>query len=202
MAIHFDKTTKTFYLDGKSTTYAFYINNLGYAEHLYYGKSIGHDPIIYTRAHNFGSADATHPGGDKTNGISSYNRMGTELSFFGTSDYREPCVLVQDPEGDRLTELLYCGYEILDEKPRISGMPSMRGKETLVLHLFDEVKGFGADLYYTVYDDCDIIARRIVYKNCSENTVSLLRAYSFSMTLPENNYDALTLWGGWAKKDR
>ena len=116
--------------------------------------------------------------------------MGTELSFFGISDYREPCVLVQNPEGDRLTELLYCGYEILDEKPRISGMPSMRGKETLVLHLFDEVKGFGADLYYTVYDDCDVIARRIVYKNCSENTVSLLRAYSFSMTLPENDYDA------------
>jgi len=200
MAITFDKSTKTFYLDGKNTTYAFYINNVGYAEHLYYGKRIGHDFLLYTRAHSFGSAEASHPGGDKTPGISSYNRMGSEISFFGTGDYREPCVMVKNPEGDRLTELLYCGYDILEEKPRITGMPSMSGGQTLVLHLYDEVASFGADLYYTVYDDCDVIARRIVYKNDSADKKLLLRAYSFTMTLPGDGYDALTLYGGWAKE--
>ena len=32
MSIHFDNGTKTFYLDGKNVTYAFFINNYGYAE--------------------------------------------------------------------------------------------------------------------------------------------------------------------------
>lgn len=40
MAITYCESTKTFYLDGKGLTYAFFINDYGYAEHLYFGKTI------------------------------------------------------------------------------------------------------------------------------------------------------------------
>lgn len=33
MSIFFEKTSKTFFLDGKNVTYAFFINNYNYAEH-------------------------------------------------------------------------------------------------------------------------------------------------------------------------
>lgn len=200
MSIHFDNSTKTFYLDGKDVTYAFFINNFGYAEHLYYGKRIGHDVLLYTRDKSIGTMTATTPGGFSQDGFFSFNPMGSELSFFGTSDYREPCVHVKNPLGDRITTLLYDGYEILAEKPAINGMPSMDGGETLVVHLYDAVTDFAADLYYTVYDDCDVIARRIVYKNCSESDVVLERAYSFTMTLPDGEYDMLSLYGGWGNE--
>ena len=197
MAIIFDKSTKTFYLEGKSTTYAFYINKYGYAEHLYYGKKIHRDYILYTRAEGTWSTKATISGNDAT-GMCSYHHMNPEITFFGTGDYREATVHPRFDEGDRLTELLYHSHEILEKKPKINGMPSMKGGQTLVVHLYDDVKSFGADLYYTVYDDCDVVARRIVYVNDSDSTVKLDRAYSFAMGLPTGSYDALSLFGGWA----
>ncbi|MBE6537398.1 MAG: alpha-galactosidase [Ruminococcaceae bacterium] len=198
MAIYFDKETKTFYLEGKSTTYAFFINNFGYAEHLYYGKKIHRDYLLFTRYGSTRSFVATLPGLDNRPGINSYSFMNPEISFFGTGDYREPTVHPRFETKDRLIQLHYHSYEILDEKPCISGMPSLDGEQTLVLHLYDEIKEFGADLYYTVYDDCDVIARRIVYINNSDSTVALERAYSFAMSLPSSDYDMISLFGGWA----
>ncbi len=202
MSVSFDKNTKTFYLDGKNLTYAFFINNFGYAEHLYFGKKIHHDYYLYTRTDGTNGFTPSTPGDFEYVGgtLFSYDLMPPEISFFGTGDYRESTVHVKHPEGDRLTELLYIGYDILDEKPKINGMPSMSGGQTLVLHLYDKVKDFGADLYYTVYDDCDVIARRIVYKNHAANDVKLKRAYSFALPLVGNKYDAITLHGGWANE--
>ena len=198
MSIKFCENTKTFYLNGKGMTYAFFINEFGYAEHLYFGKTVSCDDLRYTRAYGMGSRDATMPGID--NGNACYNKFQAEISFYGTGDYREPSVEVLNPNGDRLTELLYEGHEILETKPKISGMPSMNGGETLVLHLKDRITSFACDLYYTVYDDCSVIARRAVFKNEINGTVILNRAYSFAQALPNNDYEALTLYGGWAKE--
>ena len=199
--VHFDKETKPFYLEGKDVTYAFFINSFGYPEHLYYGPRIGRDPLFYTRGKGGRSCAATVPGVFK-DGFNSYHYFPAELAFFGNGDYREPCVQVENESGDRLTELLYSGHETVATKPAIDGMPSMRGGETLILHLSDAVSGFGADLYYTVYDDVSVISRRVVYKNAGESPVRLRRAYSFSMSLPTQDYEVLTLFGGWARERR
>lgn len=198
MAVYFENNTKTFYLEGKNISYVFYINKLNYAEHLYFGSKIGRDNILYTRSEGTTSCYAAPPGRDDN--YASYNHMPAELSFFGTGDYREPTLEVKNPIGDRLTRFLYKGYDILDKKPPICGMPSLDGGETLVLHLADDVTGFAADLYYTVYDDTDVIARRIVYINGSDDRIVLNRAYSFNLALPAINYDILTLYGGWARE--
>jgi len=197
MPIICDAARNAFYLDGKNLTYAFFINSVGYAEHLYFGAKIPHDDLMHLRARGCGGNDATAPGTD--NGVS-FNHLPAEISFYGTGDYREPCVQVLNPTGDRLSDLLYIGHEILSEKPAIPGMPSLDGGETLVLHLKDSFSGFAADLYYTVYDDADVIARHIIYKNEGNAAVSLNRAYSFTLSLPGHDYDALSLYGGWAKE--
>ena len=198
MAIYFDKETKTFYLEGKASTYAFFINNYGYAEHLYYGKKIHRDYLLFTRACGTYSFATTAPGGVRAFGHNNYQNMCPELTTFGFGDYREATVHAKFDRGDRHSELLYYGYDILTEKPKINGMPSLDGGETLVVHLYDESKHFGADLYYTVYPDCDVVARRIVYKNDSDSVVNLDRAYSFAFGLPYGKYDMISLYGGWA----
>ncbi len=195
--ITFNESTKTFYLDGKGVTYAFMINKRGFAQHLYFGNTIGHDDLTYTFTIAANCNLATIPGIDEWK---SYDKFPAEISFYGTGDYREPSVEVQNETGDRLTELLYIGHEILSEKPRINGMPSMRGGETLVVHLKDSVTKFGCDLYYTVYDDAAVIARRAVFNNGSDKVVRLNRAYSFTMALPERNYEVMTLHGAWARE--
>ena len=199
MSIFYNEEFRTFFLDGKNITYAFRVNHLEYLEHLYFGKKIHHDDLGYTSYHSTQSFVVTAP--DKKGGWGpSYNFYSPELSFFGCGDFREPCVMVENQQGDRMTNLLYEGYEILQEKPRISGMPSMEGKETLIVHLVDKISLFCADLYYTVYDDCDTIARRIVYKNLGRTNVTLDRAYSFSFALPSVDYDVMSLHGSWARE--
>lgn len=206
MAILFDEQSRIFYLEGKSTTYAFMINEFGYAEHLYYGKRIGHEDITYIRAAGAGSMVALIPGVENERGnyrqYASYHEFPSELSFFGTGDYREPALEIENPDGSRIAELLYDSYEILKEKPKAAGLPVMRGGDSLVLHMKDTVTGFACDLHYTVYDDTDVVARHIVYKNEGEGTVKLNRAYSFSFTLPHMEYDVMTLHGAWGRERR
>lgn len=192
MAVFFNEETKIFYLEGKNVTYSFFVNDSGYLEHLYFGEKIEKDDIRYTASEGRISFEALAP--QKC----AYNLKKPEISFFGLGDYKEPTVQVQNFNGDRICELLFDGYEILKEKPKLKGMPSMTGGETLVIHLKDCVTEFAADLFYTVYEDADVIARRAVYKNKGREPVKLLRAYSFSFGLPTGQYDMLSLYGGWA----
>ena len=90
MAIYFDKQTKTFYLEGKNTTYSFFINKFGYAEHLYFGSRIGRDPLFYTRGKGGRTCAATVPG-EKIDGFeegSSYHyfyfRQRAGITPFGS----------------------------------------------------------------------------------------------------------------------
>lgn len=186
-------------------TYSFCVNEYGYLEHLYFGSTIGQDDLRAMRMLGAISYRTTPPGKDLTTSssfgeLNSYHHFSSELTFFGTGDFREPAISLTQKNGDRLVELLYESHEILLEKPQIKGMPSMRGGETLVVHLRDSINGFGCDLYYTVYDDCSVIARRAVYKNDTKDTVMLDRAYSFSFSLPRNDYDVISLYGAWAKE--
>ncbi len=199
MAIIFDKQTSTFYLEGKSYTYAFFINGRGYAEHLYFGNKIGRDPLFFSRLCDGAKSFAAYTS-DKNGKSYSYNSLKAEITFFGNSDYREPTVCVEAENGDRLTELLYSSHTILKEKPQISAMPSLDGGETLVLTLEDKIGGLAADLYYTVYEDTDVIARRIVYRNIGQKKLKLDRAYSFCLPIVGHDYDVLTLRGSWARE--
>ena len=196
MGIFFEKTTKTFYLDGKGYSYVFKVNDYGVLEHLYFGKPIAHDDVSYTKHAGRNSAQATMPGID--DGEAFYNRIMPEIAFYGTGDYREPCFMVRTELGDRLCQAHYDSHEILETKPEICGMPSMSGGETLLVHLKDDITGLALDVYYTPYCDAGVISRRIVYKNISDKTLNLLRAYSFTLNLAKNDYSVMSLHGGWS----
>ena len=194
MAIYYNPENRHFYLESKDVSYVFRINRIGFAEHLYFGRRIGREDLEYMQSIASGSAYAQMPG-ERNQCYSFYN---PEVCFYGTGDYREPTVMVKNPSGDRLCRMHYAGHDVLDVKPPINAMPSLKGGQTLVLHLEDELTHFAADLYYTVYEDVPVIARRIVYKNNSESPLTLDRAYSFTLALPNKDYDILTLYGGWA----
>ena len=200
--IKFVAETNTFFLDGKDFTYAFYVGESGQLRNLYCGKKIAHDDLRYSVACGATTCMATAPGRNDLGAYrTSYDGYPPEITFFGTSDYREATVAVRNVTGDSLLELSYVGYDILESKPKISCMPSMDGGETLVVHLKDKYNGFAADLYYTVYDDASVIARRIVYRNESNDKIKLDRAYSFAFSLPSSReYDVISLYGAWAKE--
>ncbi len=83
MSVTYNSETKTFMLQGKNLCYSFWINDLGYPEHLYLGASVGNDDLRFTRTYVATSTAATPPGRDNVN---SYNGFPSGLSFFGRAD--------------------------------------------------------------------------------------------------------------------
>lgn len=195
MSITFNESNKTFYLNGKDYSYVFYINKMGYPTHLHFGAPVPCEDMFFSQSVGARSQIATPAGIDAPE--LSYNNTLPEISFFGTSDYREPTFLVENKRGDRLCDLEYIGHDIVSVKPAISGMPSLDGGETLILHLKDRFGEMKADLYYTVYGDASVLTRRIVYINGGNTSVRLHRAYSFTLGFGGIDYDVTTFPGNW-----
>ena len=201
MSIYFNSETKTFFLEGKDYTYAFGINEANFPEHYYFGARIGRDDLRYALATGGNSTEACVPGMTNS-GRNSYNNYGAEISTYGSGDYHECSLAILFQNGCRLNEFRYVGHEILAEKPRIPGMPSLSGGETLCLHLKDKNSAVEVKLYYTVYEDAAILCRRTEVINRTDERISLLRAYSFTLELPRTDYDVLSLEGAWATERR
>ena len=195
MSIIFNESSKTFHLNGKDYSYVFYINKVGYPTHLHFGAPVPVEDMFFSQSFGSRSMIATPSGIDDPK--LSYNNTLPEISFFGSSDYREPTFLVENPRGDRLCDLEYVGHDIVSVKPKITGMPSLDGGETLIVHLKDKFGTMKADLYYTVYEDVSVITRRIVYINGGDAPVKLHRAYSFTLGFGGVDYDVTTFPGNW-----
>ena len=93
MAITYQESTRTFFLDGKGVTYAFCVNEYDYVEHLYFGKTIGHDDIRYVRGCGATDNNPKIPGvemkvGYNYGALDSYQYFAPELAFFVSRRFR------------------------------------------------------------------------------------------------------------------
>jgi alpha-galactosidase len=202
MAIYFNPENQFFYLEGKNLSYVFGINRTGFPEHYYFGTRIGRDDLAYTYEANIGdSGEAAIPGKVHAGGLS-YNVYRSEVSFYGNGEFRECSLQLLQKNGSRLNEFLYETHEILAEKPALAGMPSMRGGETLKLTLKDKLSEMRVHLFYTVYDDAAVIARRMEVENRTDEDVKILRAYSFALDVVGSDYDLLTIENAWAREGK
>ena len=186
----FEENTKTFYLENDEITYAFTVEN-GIPEHLWFGARIPHDDLRYTRWVSCTSCDAQLPG------TTSENHIAAELPTYGRGDYREPMLGVRDETGNLLLHLVYTGYRTLPQ-PRLDGMPSTFGGETLEVTFEDAEKGLRAVLLYTLFADTAALTRAMRLENIGTHTLTLDRAFGFSFDLPVGSYETLTLAGSWA----
>jgi alpha-galactosidase len=191
MSIRFCEQNKTFYLTGKKCSYFFRVNEEGYLEHLYYGKSLSEENLSYLFQ---GMHSSFSPCYMEWKTIS-LNVVPQEFPIYGRGDYRVPSVLAKLQNGSRITDFRYKAHTILKDKPAISNMPTLRGGETLVVTLEDKLNALEVDLYYTIYDELSVVARRSVIRNCGENAVSLLKLNSFNLDINRAEFDCVTLHG-------
>lgn len=109
------------------------------------------------------------------------------------------------PNGSRISEFLYDSYEILSGKPSLSPLPacyteSDQEAQTLLLHLKDEYLQCTLTLFYTIYEDRPVLCRSARLTNNSANTLRLERFMSFSLDLPDADWQKLVLAGAWARE--
>ena len=189
--IYFDKTTKTFYLESKNLTYSFCVNRYGFLQHLYFGKRIDREDLtsgvcLANRGHASNIAGAFR--------YNSLNEYKNECPTYGRSDYRES-MLAFIFDGVRVGDLVFDSFDVLDKKPSLVGMPSVKGGETLVVKMKDGLHGASVLLYYTVFEDLPVILRRAEILNESDKPFVLDRAYSFCIDLPSKKWEVITLPG-------
>lgn len=178
------------FLQGKNITYAMRISPEGYLLHDYFGKKI--NPVSYKEENRgwwcFQTTDEDNICLDE---------IRQEFPTYGHTDLRRPAA-----GGNKTLVFKHVKCEISQTKPEIDGLPSASGtgSETLIVTMADEKSEAQATLFYTVYEDFDVICRRCEIKNIASSPLVLDRVFSMSMEFPVQNLEELHLVGSWGKE--
>lgn len=203
MSIHVNEEHKLFHLQTAKTSYIFKILENGNAGQLYYGPQI---PVKKDYP-NLASREER----DCTNTLTvdqsdfQLELIKQEYAGLGKGDYRYPAYQITYPNGSRTSEFEYTGYEVADGKERLKNMPSAfddqgDDSQTLTVTFKDELANLILQLHYTVFEKEDVIVRSATFINRGQEAVTLDRALSLQLDLPDHDYDMLQFSGSWARE--
>lgn len=192
-----------FKLDTKNTTYSFKVADYGYLMHTYYGQSISDIDLDYVYPRMERSFVASLKEDWKM--LFRLNDVPQEYSAFGGGDFRTTALIVKQADGSRVADLRYFSHEIIDGIVSIKGMPhatanGFNGIKTLKVVLKDDVTDLFVNMYYTVFEDTDVIARFIEIENKGKESIFIEKAASLQLDFNDSNYDLITLTGAWANE--
>ena len=196
--IIYNSELKAFLLQGKNISYAMYVGEAGFLQHLYFGKKLNESDLAFLVGY-FGNAVC--PKNDQFNIDLSHEFTPGECGFYARGDYREPTVIARRSDGAAMSRLRYAGYEMKDGTPVLPGMPCAHtGGQTLTVTLKDDFSKVLIKLNYTVWDDGDVIVRNNEIVNGEDGDVIIEKAFSFAVDMPAGDYKTLCLVGRWAQE--
>ena len=169
----------------------------GVPAHLYFGKRIESiNPAAILRHYDLPTDGKWQPHN------CTLDHTPHEYPSHGLGDLREGALSVRQKDGTRSVDLRVTGWEVIDGKPGIPGLPATFGDNarTLLLHLKDELIGLTVTLSYTLFDDVAGVMRHAVLHNASDADLVIERAYSLCLELPDSRYDLITLSGAWGRE--
>lgn len=203
MSIHVNEEHKLFHLQTAKTSYIFKILENGNTGQLYYGPRIP----VKKNYPNLASREEH----DCTNTLTvdqsdfQLELIKQEYAGLGKGDYRYPAYQITYPNGSRTSEFEYTGYEVADGKERLKNMPSAfddqgDDSQTLTVTFKDALANLVLQLHYTVFEKEDVIVRSATFINRGQEAVTLDRALSLQLDLPDHDYDMLQFSGSWARE--
>ena len=203
--IGYDKKTRILVLDNKSIGYAVYVNDAGYLETLYFGRSLSDyaDFDCVRRAGEFSTPRYDAASGKETGYADAFkfDAAPLEISPHGLADKRGAPVIVRDERGSFITDFRFRSVRLLKEAPAIEGLPHAHGRcETADILLEDSDLHVRAHLYLTLFADKDALVKSFRFENTGKKKVRLTRAMSMQLDLPRCDYDLVHFGGRWAKE--
>lgn len=203
MPIIYNETNQTFHLFSSDTSYAFKVINSGHLVHLYWGKKIRN--IDVQSIFNMMELQYFTPSPVPVDIPISLDSLPQEFPTCGTSDFRNPILEARMADGSSTCVLKYLTHTIVKGKPEITDLPSTYVENedeatTLIVSLLDHLTGLNIDMYYTVFENLDVITRRCVIKNKGIVDISLKRALSCSVDMHNREFDMIHLTGFWARE--
>lgn len=186
-----------FHLETKNTAYLFDTTPTGHLRHLHYGAKVlsSDDKALSVKnTIQLGSSVHVAPG-------ECLDDLLLEYSGIGRGDYRHTPLECLMPDGSYVTDFVYEYFQVEETPVTIPGLPAATGKaETLSVWLKDTKFSVYLVLDYTVFEDCDVIARSCRLVNNTDGAISIRKIMSFMVDFPESDYILGTLDGGWAKE--
>lgn len=197
--IHYNEAERVFHLATKNTSYLFAIYKGAYPAHLYWGARVYADEALWTLEAPYRRA-ARYLGPEVDDTDFSPELLPQEYPAWGTGDFRPGAYKVLDRNGDCVSEARYVGHEIVAGKPALAGLPACYAEdgdrvETLILHLRDELLGLDVDLFYSVLEDYDVIARHTEFRYDGADALYLENALSVSFDRAEGFGEMIQLSG-------
>lgn len=201
MDISFSEDKKVVHIRNASVSYVMEVMDGKYLLHRYFGKAVRTyqrcgEPYYFKRGYNT-EHECSVPN-------VSFDDFPFEYPVRGHGDFRIPAFAITQEDGTDFTELCFRSWRVLEGKPKIPGLPAtFAGKneaQTLEVICEDRAAGIRVYLYYTIFADRGIIARRQRVENTGSRTVTIQNIQSISLELPARGYDFLSLYGTHAKE--
>ncbi len=216
---------KGFRLETAHTSYWFRVTPFGHLEHVWYGPKLKVPTVAMERGAEGEAGACTDdcgalwdalslkrtiaPGSsviyDVSDPLYCMNVLPQEWSTQGRGDYREtPCELTM-PDGTAIHDFQYKGRKIVDGTCEPETLPGAYvtdggGVQTLVIYLQDSLQKVYLTLYYTVYEETDVITRRAVLRNEEEQSLTIHKLLSSMVDIPDRHYRMLTFDGTWIRE--
>ncbi|TKA63517.1 hypothetical protein B0A55_10323 [Friedmanniomyces simplex] len=125
-----------------------------------------------------------------------------EFPDVGRSDYRLPAIHIKHADGDTVSAFTYQSYDITAGKPALPGLPATYGSDsdvsTLTVRMYDNYSDIEAVLSYSIFPKYNAVARSFRISNNGTSNISIERAASFSVDLPNLDLNMIELQGDWA----
>lgn len=197
MAIRYWKDKQIFSIDAKNTTYQMKVDSYGFLLHLYYGAKVsGTMDYLLTYADRGFSGNPAEAGADRTYSL---DVLPQEYPTWGTGDFRNAALIIQNADHSESCKLQYAGHTIKKGKYNLPGLPAVYAEEneaeTLEIYLEDRVSNLKVTLLYGVVEQLDIITRSVIIENHGSENIIIEKAGSACLELLPGQYDLLSFCG-------
>ena len=133
--------------------------------------------------------------------------IGVALPTPGSGDFRAPALVVEQPDGATVLDLVYAGHRVGAGKGSPDGLPATYVEHpdeatTLEIDLADAVAGLRVMLALTIFEGRPVIARSMRLVNEGDQPLVIRTAMSASLDLAPGPWDLLTFSGAWSRERR
>ncbi len=194
--ITFNEHIMQFQLDTAHTSYVMRVKE-GFLEHVYWGALLDTGDHSYMRREQGRASFSPHLEGCRGPIL---DDIPLEYPCFGRGDLRTPALEVLNPDGSDIADLRYVSRKIINGKPVLNGLPAFYAEEgdrvqTLCIKLRDSFSALECDLYYSVYEDLDLVTRHAEISNCGAQALTLIGAASACVDLDRCDFDVISNYG-------
>ncbi len=203
MPISYHSSSKTFHLYNSHISYIMMVLPNGHLGHLYFGKAL-HDRESFEHLlelRNRSMAVCTFEGDLSF----SLEHLLQEYPCFGSGDMREPAFDISMDNGSHISDFRYASHIIKEGKPPLPDLPHTfvdhdHQAYTLEITLKDTIMHTTMILSYTLFEQLPIITRHVCFKHEGNSPITLHKAMSLNLDLPDSHYELVELTGAWARE--